>query len=109
MDAFPDTTLWGDGKLMIGWTGAPALSRARFEAMLADPEMSRVLRLMNVDRFDHLARMFRASPAQARDLAASGPPLTDDRPVIEYFVRLAPEPPVNIGEVRADIGTILHP
>jgi hypothetical protein len=94
---------------MIGWTDAPALSRARFDAMLADAGMRRVLQLMNVERFDHLARMFRANPAQARELAASGPPLTDDRPVIEYFVRLPPEPPVPLGETRADIGTILRP
>ena len=37
--AFPNTTLWGDGKLMVGWKDPPALSRGRIDAMLADPRM----------------------------------------------------------------------
>ena len=108
MDAFPHPTLWGDGKLMVGWVDAPALSRDRFETMLGDAEMRRVLNLMHVDRFDHLARMFRANPAQSRELAATGPALSDDRPVIEYFVRLPPEPPVPFDVLRGDIETIVH-
>ena len=107
--AFPQTTLWGDGKLMVGWKDRAAVSRSRLEAMLGDPGGRAVLRLMNVERFDHLARMFRASPEQARDIAGQGAPLTDDRPLIEYLVRLPPEPPLHLDSVRADIGSILQP
>ena len=109
MSAFPETTLWGDGKLMVGWTDRPALSRTRIESMLTSAEMHPVLTLMHLERFDHLARMFRANPAQARALAGEGAPLTDDRPVIEYFVRLPAEPPLNLADVRGDIATILQP
>jgi spermidine synthase len=107
--AFPHTTLWGDGKLMVGWKDGAGLSRGRIDAMLGDPVMREVLKLMHVERFDHLARMFRANPEQARALAGAGPYLTDDRPLIEYFARLPPEPPLNLADVRGDIGTILRP
>jgi spermidine synthase len=106
--AFPHTTLWADGKLMIGWKNPPSLSRGRIEAMLGDPVMREVLKLMHVERFDHLARMFRANPDQARALAGEGPYLTDDRPMIEYFARLPPHPPADMAGLRGDIGTILR-
>jgi len=109
MSAFPNTTLWADGKLMVGWTDPPALSRARIESLLDNPETRPMMALMNLQRFDHLARMFRANPAQARGIAGDGPPLTDDRPLIEYFVRLPPERPLDLGSVRGDISTILQP
>ena len=109
MSAFPNTTLWADGKLMVGWTDAPSLSRARIEALLENPETRPMMALMNLQRFDHLARMFRANPVQARAIAGDGPPLTDDRPLIEYFVRLPPERPLDLASVRGDISTILQP
>ena len=107
--AFPNTTLWADGKLMVGWKDPPALSRGRIDAMLADPRMVDVLKLMHVERFDHLARMFRANPEQARALAGEGLYLTDDRPLIEYFARLPPQAPADLGGLKGDIGTILRP
>ena len=74
--AFPHTTLWGDGRLMLGSMQPIAVSGSRVEQMLADPAWRRVLQLMNVERFDHLARMFRADSPQVRALAGDGPYLT---------------------------------
>ena len=107
--AFPQTTLWGDGKLMVGWKDEARLSRGRLETLLQDPEMRRVLALMNVERFDHLARMFRANPEQARALAGPGAPLSDDQPLIEYFARLPPDTSAGVAGIRGDIGSILKP
>jgi hypothetical protein len=95
--------------LMVGWKDAPALSRGRVEAMLGDPQMRDVLKLMNVERFDHLARMFRANPDQARALAGEGLYLTDDRPLIEYFARLPPQAPADLAGIKGDLATILRP
>jgi hypothetical protein len=77
--------------------------------MLADPRMLDVLKLMHVERFDHLARMFRANPEQARTLAGEGLYLTDDRPLIEYFARLPAQTSADLGGLKGDIGTILRP
>jgi spermidine synthase len=107
--AFPHTTLWADGKLMVGFKDAQALSRARIDGMFADPRMREVLALMNVESFDHLARMFRANPAQVRAIAGDGPYLTDDRPMIEYFATLPSEAGGDVTTVRGDIHTILRP
>lgn len=109
LKAFPNTTLWGDGKLMVGWKQRPQVSAARFDAMLNDPALREVLGLMNVQTFDHLARMFRANPEQTRALAGHGPYLTDDRPMIEYFATLPPEAGTDLADVRGDINTIVRP
>jgi spermidine synthase len=105
--AFPQTTLWGDGKLLVGWKDTPAPSLARLEAMLNDPAMRRLLSLMHVEKYDHLARMFRANPEQVHRLVADGPYLTDDKPLIEYFASLPPASPVDFPQ--GDIRSILRP
>lgn len=109
LKAFPHTTLWGDGKLMVGWKDGTAISRSRIEAMLGDPVMRDVMKLVHIETFDHLARMFRANPDQVRALAGAGPYLTDDRPLIEYFARLPTDGAMDLAEIRGDIGTILRP
>jgi hypothetical protein len=106
---FPHTTLWGDGRLMVGSTQPIAVSRFRVEQMLADPAWRRVLQLMNVETFDHLARTFRADSTQVRRLAGDGPYLSDDRPLIEYFASLPPAAAVDITPLRGDINAILRP
>jgi spermidine synthase len=108
LTAFPNTTLWGDAKLMVGWKGTPELSRGRLERLLADPRYRDVLKLMNVESVEQLFRMFRANPEQARALAGDGPFLADDRPLIEYFATL-PFEPGELPDVRADIGPIVRP
>ena len=107
--AFPYTTLWGDAKLMVGSKDPIWLSRGRVERMLQDPATRHVLALMNVETFDHLARMFRAAPDQVRAIAGSGPYLSDDRPVIEYFAPLPPGAAIPVGQLRGDIASILRP
>jgi hypothetical protein len=106
--AFPYTTLWGDGKLMVGSNAPITLSRRRIERMLSDPPTARVLGLMNVETFDHLARTFRAGPDELRPLG-HGPHLSDDKPVIEYFALPPAEAAVRIDQFHADIHTILRP
>jgi hypothetical protein len=71
--------------------------------------MRELLALMHVQSFDHLARMFRANPAQTRAAAGSGPYLTDDRPLLEYFARLPQAPGVDLTAVKGDITSILRP
>jgi spermidine synthase len=107
--AFPYTTLWGDAKLMVGSAQPILVSRRRIERMLQDDAMRRVLGLMNVETFDHLERMFRASPEQVQALAGPGPYLTDDRPIVEYFATPPPGAGVSLAGVRGDIASVLRP
>ena len=107
--AFPYTTLWGDGKLMVGSNKPIRLSRNRIERMLSEPATRQVLALMNVETFDHLARTFRAGPEQLHELVGRGPHLTDDQPLIEYFAPSPAGAAVQIDQFRADIHSILRP
>lgn len=107
--AFPYTTLWGDGRLMVGSLQPITVSRSRIEQMLGDPAWRHVLQLMNVERFDHLARTFRADSPQVRAVAGDGPYLSDDRPMIEYFAPIPSAAAVDVASLGADINAILRP
>jgi spermidine synthase len=86
--AFPNTTLWGDGSLMVGTREPLTLSRDRIESLLAATETRDLLRLMNIESFDHLERIFRAATPDVRTYLGPGPVLSDDRPILEYFASL---------------------
>ena len=106
--AFPEATLWGDGTLMVGTKQPLTLSRSRIEAMLDDPVTRDVLALMHVESFDHLQRMFRASPADIRAFVGDGPMLTDDKPAIEYFASL-PQDERGLTRIGRDPTAVIRP
>ncbi len=108
VEAFPEATLWGDGTLMVGSKQPLTVSRARVEALLADPAARKTLALMHVETFDHLARMFRASPADIRAYLGSGPVLSDDKPALEYFASLPPAER-DFNRLGRDIGGLIRP
>lgn len=86
--AFPNTTLWADGALMVGSHDPLVVSRRRIDELLADPGTREVLKLMGVQRPEQLERMLRAGPDDVRAYLGATPPLSDDRPVLEYFQSL---------------------
>lgn len=106
--AFPEATLWGDGTLMVGTKQPLTVSRSRIEAMLNDPATRDILALMHVESFDHLQRMFRASPADIQAFVGEGPLLTDDKPAIEYFASL-PHDERNLPQIGRDPATVIRP
>ena len=86
LSVFPYTTLWGDGSLMLGSMEPFTLSQAAYEA-----------RRTGFEQFPWdvatLRRIFLAGPDEMRAFAGEGPVLTDDKPMIEYFLSL----PLNDG------------
>ncbi len=103
MSVFPYTTLWGDGSLMLGSMEPFTLSQTAYEA-----------RRKTFEQFPWdvatLRRIFLAGPDEMREFAGSGPLLTDDKPMIEYFLSL----PLNDGPggykgTRIDIERVLVP
>jgi spermidine synthase len=81
LSVFPHTTLWADGGLMLGSTAPFTLSRTNYD-----------VRRRSFEQFpwdlDTLKRIYTAGPEAARAFAGEGPILTDNRPVIEYFLSL---------------------
>ena len=78
---FPHTTLWADGSLMLGSKVPFTLSQSRYEA-----------RRVAFEQFQWdlptLKRIYSAGPDEIREFVGDGPILTDDKPVIEYFLSL---------------------
>ncbi len=81
LSVFPYTTLWGDGSLMLGSMKPFTLSQSAYEARRAGFE------LFNWD-LPTLKRIYIAGTEDIRAFVGDGPILTDDRPVIEYFLSL---------------------
>ena len=80
ISVFPYTTLWADGGLMLGSTKPFTLSQSAYEARRAGF-------MFNWD-LATLKRIYSAGPDDIRAFLGEGPILTDDKPVIEYFLSL---------------------
>jgi spermidine synthase len=84
LSVFPETTLWADGTLMVGSLQPFTFSRRAYERRYQDP---RFRELFDWD-FTTVADMYLAGPPELRTWVGEGPVLTDDRPIIEYFLSL---------------------
>ena len=81
LSVFPHTTLWADGSLMLGSTRPFTIGRTAYE-----------VRRRTFEQFPWdlatLKRIYTADADAARAFVGDGPILSDDRPVIEYFLSL---------------------
>jgi spermidine synthase len=107
LSVFPQSTLWGDGSLLIGTKRPLKLRRSDYERKLADPAYGEALRQMGIGTFDRLASLYVAGPDALHRHVGAGPILTDDRPMVEYFLTLDAGTPVDLSGVRGDISEIL--
>ena len=64
------------------------LRRDDFDRKLRTPGCAQGLRDLSTDTFDRLLALFRAGPDDLRTFVGPGPLLTDDRPLVEYFLSL---------------------
>jgi spermidine synthase len=104
LQAFPETTLWMDGTLMVGALQPLQISRAAFERKLLDPSLRTTLQMVGLGSFDALVAKYDAGPEELRRLAGAGAILTDDRPMLEYHRSVsADDPPIDLSAVRGDV------
>ncbi len=106
LSVFPYTSLWGDGSLMLGSMQPFELSWSAYEARRQTPEFTRV--------FDwderSLRRNYVAGPDAVRAFVGDGPVLTDDKPVIEYFLSLPKDDrPVDRSLLKGSLDEVLRP
>ena len=110
LDAFPETTLWLDGQLMVGSVRPLTLSPALVDAKRARPETRAALDEVGLDSFATLTSWYTAGPAELRRFVGSGPLLTDDRPLVEYHRSLpADRRPADLRGVRGDVAALVRP
>ncbi|MEO6222694.1 MAG: fused MFS/spermidine synthase [Vicinamibacterales bacterium] len=106
--AFPNTTLWADGSLMVGTVEPLTVSRSRIEALLSVQATRDVLRLIDVRTFNDLERTFRADADAVRAYLGDGQFLSDDRPMIEYYASL-PQTVGTLAKLHRDSSRVIHP
>lgn len=99
LSVFPEATLWGDGSLMLGSVEPLQLRQADFEWKLDVPGRREMLASLGVESFDDLRRLYLAGPAQMRRYVGDGPVLTDDRPLVEYFLSLPRDGQVDLASL----------
>lgn len=106
MSVFPHTTLWGDGTLMLGSLEPFELSASAYEERRRDPAFRA---LFDWD-LDVLRRSYIAGPDALREWVGDGPILTDDRPLIEYFLALPKnDPPVDVRKLNGSFDEVVRP
>lgn len=103
LSVFPETTLWGDGSLMLGSVEPLRLRASDFEWKLAEPRRREMLDLLGISSFDDLLRYYIAGPDELRAFVGEGPILTDDRPMVEYFLSLPRDRQVDLTGVKGDV------
>jgi hypothetical protein len=104
LEVFPDATLWMGASLLVGTTGPLRLERGAFDRKLSDPGIRRALNGVDIRTFDDLLALYSSGPARMREFVGDGPVLTDDRPLVEYYLSMPRnEPVVDARELRDDV------
>jgi spermidine synthase len=103
LSVFPHTTLWAGGSLMLGTTAPLRLRKADFDWKLQVPERRQMIEMLGVRTFDDLLRLYVAGPEELRQYVGPGPILTDDRPLVEYFLSLPRDRNADLSGVKGDV------
>jgi spermidine synthase len=109
LTVFPDTTVWGGGSLLVGMVEPLRLRRSDFERKLRAAGSARGLHDLNVESFDQLLAAFDAGPDELRAFVGSGPILTDDRPLVEYFLSLPRDRDPDLTSLKGDVKRYVVP
>jgi spermidine synthase len=88
LQAFPNSTLWLGGDLLIGSPSPLLVSRTELETRLAEPGARASLAEVGFNHAQDVLAQFRGSARELQTYAGDGPVLTDDHPILEYFQSL---------------------
>ena len=107
LSVFPETTVWGDGTLLLGSVEPLRLRPRDFDWKLQVPARQTMIAMLGVRRFEDLLKLYRAGPEELRQFVGEGPVLTDDRPLVEYFLSLPRDRDVDLRQLSGDVSRIL--
>jgi spermidine synthase len=103
LSVFPETTVWADGSLLLGMVEPLRLRRSDFERKLRVAGSAEGLHDLNVESWDRLLAAFVAGPDELRAFVGPGPILTDDAPLVEYFLSLPRDRDVDTSSMKGDV------
>ena len=93
---------------LIGGRKPLRLAQADFDAKLARPAEREVLERIGIPTFDALLHTFLADADGLRKHVGPGPVLSDDRPLVEYFLSLRGEAEVAAPPLSGDRERLLQ-
>jgi len=102
LSVFPEATAWMDGTLLVGSVEPLQLRRSDFARKLQIPGRAEGARDLGATSFEQLLEMYRAGPAELREYLQAGPILTDDRPLVEYFLSLPRDKAADLSTLKKD-------
>jgi hypothetical protein len=89
---------------MVGTREPLRLDRASLERRLADPAIQADLAEIGIGGYEALLNLYTAGPREMRAFVGTGDILTDDHPLVEYYLALPRgEPMVDLSRVRGDV------
>jgi len=109
LSVFPETTVWADGSLLVGTLAPLRLRRSDFERKLHTAGGAQGFHDLNVESFERLRAAFTAGPDELRAFVGDGPLLTDDKPVVEYFLSLPRDRDVDTSPLKGDVDRYVVP
>jgi spermidine synthase len=95
LEAFPETTVWAGGTLLVGSKRPLVVSRSAFERQRQNRATREALDAIGLGSFESLRSWYVAGPNALRDFVGPGEVLSDDRPLLEYHRSL----PLERGDV----------
>ena len=107
LSVFPETTAWKDGTLLVGSVEPLGLRRRDFDWKLQVPGRARGVHDLGIKTFEELLAMYKAGPDDLRAFVGPGPILTDDQPLVEYFLSLPRDRDVDLAALKGDVRRIV--
>jgi spermidine synthase len=107
LSVFPETTVWRDGTLLVGTLEPFKLRRSEFEWKLQVAGRAEGLKELGIETFEQLRDQYLAGPDELRAFVGDGPILTDDRPLVEYFLSLPRDKDMDLRSLRGDASRIV--
>jgi spermidine synthase len=107
LSVFPQTTVWRDGTLLVGTLEPFKLKRSDFDWKLQVAGRAQGLKELGIETFEQLRGQYLAGPEDLRAFVGEGPILTDDRPLVEYFLSLPRDKAMDLTTLRGDASRIV--
>jgi hypothetical protein len=85
---FPETTVWVNGSLLIGSTRPLETDRAALARRFESPQLQASLSAAGFPDAESLLAQYTAGARELRDFLGPGQVLTDDKPMLEYYLSL---------------------